>query len=123
MVSSITISNDFWDFASEMSRGIAIDFGVDFGVDFGIDLPRILPPILPRILPQILPGKLTKIPTHPNLAPKMASSNTLHAKIAPILTLCLALAPKSSISPPYAYLSRRLCFKIVEIPSLRDRSN
>ena len=97
-----------------MSRGIAIDFGVDFGVDFGIDLPRILP--------QILPGKLTKIPTHPNLAPKMASSNTLHAKIAPILTLRVVLAPKSSKSTGYAYLSRRLCFKIVEIPSLRGRS-
>ena len=52
----------------------------------------------------------------------MASSRTLHAKIAPILTLRLVLAPKSSKSPPYAYLSRRLCFKIVEIPSLRGHS-
>ena len=54
--------------------------------------------------------------------PKMASSNTLHAKIAPIFTLRFVLAPKSSKSPAYAYLSRRLCFKIVEIPSLRGRS-
>ena len=30
--------------------------------------------------------------------------------------------PQSSKSTPYAYLSRRLCFKIVEIPSLRGHS-
>ena len=93
-----------------MSRGIAIDFGVDFGVEFAPDLPHILP------------GKITKAPTPPNLAPKMASTNTLPAKISAILTLRVALAPKSSKSTLYAYLSRRLCFKIVEIPSLRGRS-
>ena len=36
-LSSSTISNDFRDFASEMSRGIAIDFGLDFAIDFGLD--------------------------------------------------------------------------------------
>ena len=89
-----------------MSRGIAIDFGVEFALD----------------LPHILPGKLTKAPTPPNLTPKMASSNTLPAKIYAILTLRSLGAHKSSQSLPYAYLSRRLCFKIVEIPSLRGRS-
>ena len=38
-----TISNDFRDFASEMSRGIAIDFGVHFAVDFTVDLAIHLP--------------------------------------------------------------------------------
>ena len=53
---------------------------------------------------------------------KITSSNTLPAKIAAILTLRSVCAHKSSQSLPYAYLSRRLCFKIVEIPSLRGRS-
>ena len=93
-----------------MSRGIAIDFAIDFGVDFAIDFA-------PHFAAYANQG-----PHPPKTAPKMASSNTLHAKIAPILTLRLVLAPKSSKSPPYAYLSRRLCFKIVEIPSLRGHS-
>ena len=52
----------------------------------------------------------------------MTSSNTLPAKIAAILTLRTVSAQKSDQSLPYAYLSRRLCFKIVEIPSLRGHS-
>ena len=52
----------------------------------------------------------------------MAPIATLRAKIASILTLRVVLAPQSSKSTPYAYLSRRLCFKIVEIPSLRGHS-
>ena len=56
------ISNDFRDFASEMSRGIAIDFRVDFGVHFAIDFAIDLPPILP--------GKLTKAPTPAKPSPK-----------------------------------------------------
>ena len=95
-----TISNVFRDLASEMSRGIAIEFaihfaidfaihfaidsGVDFGVDFAIDYP-------PHFTP-------------PQTGPKMASSNTLREKIAPILTLRVVFAPKSSKSTPYAYL-------------------
>ena len=47
ILSFSTISNDFRDFASEMSRGIAIDFGVEFALD----------------LPHILPGKNSKTPT------------------------------------------------------------
>ena len=31
------ISNVFLDFASEMSRGIAIDFAPDFALDFALD--------------------------------------------------------------------------------------
>ena len=116
------ISNDFRDFASEMSRGIAIDFGIDFGVDLGVDFALDFALESAPDLPHILPGKITKAPTPPNLAPKMASSNTLPAKIAAILTLRTVSAHKSSQSLPYAYLSRRLCFKIVEIPSLRGRS-
>ena len=96
-----------------MRRGIAIEFvlhvALQFGVEFAPDLPHILP------------GKITKAPTPPNLAPKMASNN-LRAKMSAILTLRVVLAPNASKSTPYAYLSRRLCFKIVEIPSLRGRS-
>ena len=54
-LSSSTISNDFPDFASEMSRGIAIDFAIHFAIDFAIDFAAHLPPILPH--------KLTKAPT------------------------------------------------------------
>ena len=88
------ISNDFRDFASEMSRGIAIDFGVDFA----IDLPRILP----RILPPILPGKLTKAPTPPKPGPK----NGLQQHLT-----------RENLSDPY--LTHRLGSKILEIRSLR----
>ena len=38
ILSSSTIFKDFRYLASEMSRGIAIDFAIDFGVDFGVDL-------------------------------------------------------------------------------------
>ena len=48
-LSSSTISNDFRDFASEMSRGIAIDFGVHFGIDFGVDFaPHFAPDLAPH---------------------------------------------------------------------------
>ena len=97
-----------------MSRGIVIDFGIDFGIEFAL--------LVALDLPRILPGKNSKAPTSPNPAPKMASSATLRAKISAILTLLVVLVPKSSKSTAYAYLSRRLCFKIVEIPSLRGRS-
>ena len=97
-----------------MSRGIAIDFAIHFAIHFAIDFAAHLPPILPH--------KLTKAPYPRETVPKMTSSNTLPAKIAAILTLRTVSAHISSQSLPYAYLSRRLCFKIVEIPSLRGRS-
>ena len=61
-------------------------------------------------------------PDPPRTGPEMAPNATLRTKIAAVPTLRSVLAPKSSKSRPYAYLSRRLCFKIVEIPSLRGRS-
>ena len=111
------IYKDFLDFTSEMSRGIAIDFGVDFA----IDLPRILP----RILPPILPGKLTKAPT-PAKPPQKWPPATRYARKSlrslpyasswlqnlriPHLTLIFrdVCALKSSRSPPYA-ATRNFC--------------
>ena len=63
-----------------MSRGIALEFAIEFGVEFGVEWPAHNPHNLPPPLP-------------PKTGPKMASSNTLHAKIAPILTLRGVLAP------------------------------
>ena len=93
-----------------MSRGIAIDFAPEFAPEFAPQNPPILP------------GKLTKAPYPRETAPKITSSSTPPAKIVGILTLRTVSAHISSQSLPYAYLSRRLCFKIVEIPSLRGRS-
>ena len=93
-----------------MSRGIAIDFGIDFGVDFAIDLPRILP------------GKDSKAPTPEKPAQKWPPATPYARKSLRSLPYEASWLPQSSKSAPYAYLSRRLCFKIVEIPSLRGHS-
>ena len=61
-------------------------------------------------------------PTPPKPAQKWPPTPPYARKSLRSLPYGASSLPGSSKSTPYAYLSRRLCFKIVEIPSLRGHS-
>ena len=61
-------------------------------------------------------------PPPPNPAQKWPPTTPYARQSLRSLPYGTSSLPRSSKSTPYAYLSRRLCFKIVEIPSLRGHS-
>ena len=112
------ISNNFLDFTSEMSRGIAIDFGVEFALD----------------LPHILPGKNSKTPTLKNRPQKWPpatpyarkspqslpyGASSLPNRRNPYLTRIFldVCASKSSRFPPYAAARNFCTLKIFYMPA------
>ena len=62
------------------------------------------------------------LPPPPKPPPKWPPATPYARKSLRSLPYGASWLPQSSKSTPYAYLSRRLCFKIVEIPSLRGHS-
>ena len=97
-----------------MSRGIAIDFALDFAVHFALDFALDLPPNLGWIN--------SKAPTPLVPAQKWPPATPYTRKSPRSLPYASSWLKKLRNPQLYAYLSRRLCFKIVEIPSLRGHS-
>ena len=64
----------------------------------------------------------SRAPSPPKPAQKWPPATPYARKSLRSLPYGASSLPRSSKSTPYAYLSRRLCFKIVEIPSLRGHS-
>ena len=107
------IFNDFYRFSGFSLR------------DESWDCPTFCPTCCPRFCPRFgadFTRDKFQRSDPPRTCPKKGPERYLTRENRRNPTLRSLFAPKSSKSTSYAYLSRRLWFKIVEIPSSRGRS-